>query len=330
MRAVLAGRAAGLALCTLVAPQITAAAGIWGRPGGGIAFALAVDPSRLGTVYAGTAGGGIFQSTDAGKSWRRLTRVKRRDRITALAVDGAGTVFAADAHGSVMKSADAGTSWTVVDVSPGKDDVRRLAVDPRTRTVYAGTAAGEVHRSTNGGKRWRRRSAGLEGHEVLALVVGARPRPSALWLGTAGGLFRSTDGGAVWSKVNALAARELTVDPTRPRTIFAAREGVFRSTDDGATWRRLAAVRYTLSLAIDSRTAPTTVYVGTSYDSVLKSTDGGDTWAPAREGLPRWGEVVDLAIDVRTNPSTLYAGPSSTGVFRSTDGGASWQATEGE
>jgi photosystem II stability/assembly factor-like uncharacterized protein len=327
MRAVLAGRVAALALCILVAPRTAAAATIWERPGGGITFVLAVDPSRPGTVYAGSGRGGIFQSTDAGNTWRRVTRARRPERIYGLVVDGAGTVFAADSDGSVMKSTDSGASWTLANVAPGKHQVRRLAVDRRTRTLWAGTVAGEVHRSTNGGKRWRRRSTGLEGHEVLALAINERTQPSTVFAATTGGVFRSRDGGATWSKVNQLVPRELVVDPTRPHTLFGAREAAFRSTDDGATWRGLGTVRYVLSLAIDARTAPGVAYMGTSYESVLKSSDGGDSWTNAREGLPRWGEVIDLAIDVRTNPSTLYAAPSTTGVYRSTDGGTSWQAT---
>ena len=143
------------------------------------------------------------------------------------------------------------------------------------------------------------------------------------------GVFRSTDGGATWRKVNPLAVRKIVVDPTRPRTLFAVHEGVFVSRDGGGTWRRIPSIRYALSLAIDSSTRPGTVYVGTSYTRVLKSTDGGTTWVPADGGLPRLGEVLELAVDTRTRPSTLYCGTSVLGVYWSTNAGESWLLGDG-
>jgi photosystem II stability/assembly factor-like uncharacterized protein len=83
-------------------------------------------------------------------------------------------------------------------------------------------------------------------------------------------------------------------------------------------------------LVVDPHTRPGALFVGTSYESVLRSTDSGASWAPSNTGLSRLGEVVELAIDTRTEPSTLYAGTSHVGVYRSTDGGTSWQADDGE
>jgi photosystem II stability/assembly factor-like uncharacterized protein len=329
MRATPAGRAL---LCVLVAFQNAIAAGIWERPGGGMTLALAVDPSRPRTVYAGTARGGIFESTNAGKTWRRLVYSRRAGRIKALAVDRAGTIYAGGADGRLLESTDAGESWAVVNTGAGRAEVSSLAIDHRTRprTVYAGTSAGEVRRSADGARTWTGSSSGLGGQPVLSLAIDRRRRPGVVWAGTTDGIFRSADGGASWRKMILLGARELAVDRTRRGTIFAAREGAVRSTDGGRTWQRMPRIRYALSLAIDSRKRPGTVYVGTSYDSVLESRDGGDTWSPAGAGLSPLAEVIDLAVDTRTNPSTLYAATSHLGVHRSTDGGASWQADEGD
>jgi uncharacterized repeat protein (TIGR01451 family) len=74
------------------------------------------------------------------------------------------------------------------------------------------------------------------------------------------------------------------------------------------------------ALAIDPST-PSTLYAGTD-EGVYKSTDSGDTWAPANVGLSN-EHVSSLAIDPR-NPSTLYAAVYSGGVFRSTDSGGTW------
>jgi photosystem II stability/assembly factor-like uncharacterized protein len=74
------------------------------------------------------------------------------------------------------------------------------------------------------------------------------------------------------------------------------------------------------ALAIDPVTS-TTVYAGTG-GGVLKTTDGGATWAPASEGLTTF-DVRDLAIDPLV-PTTVYVATTSGGVFKSVDAGATW------
>ena len=324
-------RAVGALLCVLIASRSAIAARIWEAPGGGMVFALAVSRARPRTVYAGTARGGIFVSSNAGRTWRRLTRTRRPQRVKALAIDGTGTLYAADIDGRILVSTDGGEGWSVRDSGAGRVEISNLAIDRRTRpeAVYAGTSAGEVIRSADRGGSWSRSGAGLDGQPVLAVAIDSRRHRGVLWAGTAGGIFRSTDAGARWTKLDSLVARRLLVDPTRRRTLFAVNEGVFRSTDGGRSWRRLPSVRYAQSLAIDSSTRPGTVYAGTSYSSVLKSTDGGDTWTSAGGALSRLAEVVELAVDVWTRPSTVYAALSGMGVYRSTDGGAGWLADEG-
>jgi hypothetical protein len=58
---------------------------------------------------------------------------------------------------------------------------------------------------------------------------------------------------------------------------------------------------------------------------VIKSTDGGATWAKGNWGLPQFSQVNVLLVDTLM-PSTVYAGTYAGGVYKSTDGGASWVA----
>ena len=67
-----------------------------------------------------------------------------------------------------------------------------------------------------------------------------------------------------------------------------------------------------IALAIDPAT-PTTLYAGTDFGGVFKSTDGGENWSAANTGLTS-GDVNALAIDPET-PTTLYAGTDFGGVF---------------
>src|SRR2546426_543576 len=81
---------------------------------------------------------------------------------------------------------------------------------------------------------------------------------------------------------------------------------------------------YVYSLAIDPAT-PTTLYAGTSFDDVFKSTDGAANWSAASTGLPPNTPVRALPIGP-TTPTILYAGTDGGGVFKSTDGAATWSA----
>jgi len=82
------------------------------------------------------------------------------------------------------------------------------------------------------------------------------------------------------------------------------------------------------SLAIDPQN-PQTLYAGTDFDGVLKSTNGGADWSPVNTGLKDTAPYYAfqaLAIDPK-NSQTLYAGTDGGGVFKSTDGGDNWSPT---
>ena len=80
-----------------------------------------------------------------------------------------------------------------------------------------------------------------------------------------------------------------------------------------------------VTLVIDP-VVPAVAFAGTTGSGVLKTADGGVSWATASSGLPT-NNVLALAIDPTTH-STLYAG-TDVGVFKSTDGGQSWTAANG-
>ena len=267
-------------------------AGLNGRAVG----ALAVDPRRASTIYAGTYDEGVLKSTDGGLSWRPVS-----PRLAALSE----------------------TAY-----------VYSLAIDPRnTATVYVGTLDG-LFKSTNAGRSWRGSGNGLfakEETEVLALAVNPRS-PSTLYAGLWGaGVFKSTDSGGHWRSVKrGVIVYALAIDPRTPTTVYAATgQGLARSTDAGASWTWLGPIgrsRVT-ALAIDPH-RPATLYAGT-WNGVFKSLNRGRTWRAANTGLRR-RSISALVIDPQRT-STIYAGadssvsPGTEGLFRSTDGGANWE-----
>ncbi len=260
--------------------------------------------------------------------------------------------------------------------------VQALAIDPATpSTLYAGThgdwrmvrdggdlrrvAVNGMFKSTNGGATWSAIDTGLTNPYVEALVIDPAT-PSTLYAGTGGGVFKSMNGGATWHAINTgltdLDVLALAIDPQHPTTLYAGmsdsvRGGVFKTTDGGASWSKpakgLSSILCTMesdnlghpkitALAIDPQN-PTTLYAGTYFGDVFKTTNGGATWSSPSQyfthhslfgtrehrihiGL-RGYPADTLAIDPAT-PSTLYAVTHGqrSGIFKSIDGGATWSA----
>jgi len=114
------------------------------------------------------------------------------------------------------------------------------------------------------------------------------------------------------------------IDPTNPQVLYAGTvEAIYKSTDGGESWRRLEGTRdgiTTFAVVID-RADPLLIYAGTT-DGIYKSADGGETWASTREGMGRV-TVTSLVLDP-TAPGTLYAGTEHQGLFCSADAGEHW------
>ena len=178
---------------------------------------------------------------------------------------------------------------------------------------------------------------GPEGGTILALAIDPQT-PSTLYVGTNGGVFKSTDGGVNWGPANSglpgSPIQALAVDPQTPSTLYAGSRfsGVLKSTDGGGNWSAVNTDLTdfnVLALAIDPQT-PFTLYAGTDGGGVFKTTDGGGNWGPGVT-IGKADIVRVIAIDPQT-PSTLYAYFESApgllgaiaGIFKSTDGGANW------
>ncbi|MCK6556333.1 dockerin type I domain-containing protein [Candidatus Binatia bacterium] len=288
-------------------------------PGGGRVLCVAADPTNPTTVYAGTASGGLFKSTDGGATWSGAN--------TGLPLGG--------------ETLGLTTVWSI-------------AVDPKAPSiVYAGTSAG-VFKSTDGAASWQAANTGLinpseSAPSIVALAVD--PQVSATLYAAAavwgGSVFKSINGGASWSSADtgildawgSPAVTALAIDPLAPATLYAAAQSTaFKTTSAAGTWLPLAAPAPNTDihrLDIDPST-PATVYLGTRYGTpagVLKTTDSGNTWSPVNNGLPGPPTVGALAVDPLA-PTTVYVATSSceassciSGVYRSPNGGQAWAAT---
>ena len=312
----------------------------WNRVG-----ALAVDPAHHRVVYAGT-NRGVAKTVDGGSHWRMVntglydtrTRGRYGEGVGWLHIDphDSRTVYAIK-QGALFRTTDGGLHWRLLGPTPYRTlecahcavliygYAVTAAIDPsNARTIYAGWSrrSFDLYKSTDGGDRWQR--VAMHGVRPGAYAALAVDQAGSLY--AAGpGVLKSTDGGGTWSSAGLSGQTAWNVE-TEEGILYASTEaGLFRTTDAGATWQRVGQGANVPdgSVVADPRN-PTTMYgMG---DGVVKSVDGGRTWAAADKGF-----VSTLIESVALAPGSskiLYAGGYG-GVFKSIDAGRTWRFAGG-
>jgi photosystem II stability/assembly factor-like uncharacterized protein len=296
---------------------------------GGRSAAVAGVPGNRATYYFGGAGGGVWKSTDAGKTWHSASDGSFGGSIGAIAVaawdpnvvyagTGEETVRGNVSEGDGMwKSTDAGKTWKRAGLADSRH-ITRIRVHPRNPDL------------------------------VYAAVLGHLFGPSS-----ERGVYRSTDGGASWKRVlyvdDQTGAVDLAMDPVNPRVLYAGTwrvrrtpyslegggpgSGLWKSTDGGDSWTDLSKSpglpKGTLGIVgvTVSPTDPDNVYafVEAERGGVFRSKDGGKTWqrTSADHELTQrawyYGRIFADPVDAES----VYV----VNVFflRSKDGGKTWK-----
>lgn len=125
------------------------------------------------------------------------------------------------------------------------------------------------------------------------------------------------------------AIRSLAVDPQGDVFFVAGESGLLQSRDRGQTLAPMSlpgAQGKKLTAVVLDWTARGLLYVATDGAGVLRSRDGGRTWAAANKGLDSL-QVVGLALDPRARQK-LHAMTRDKGLFRTVDGGESWERVD--
>lgn len=176
------------------------------------------------------------------------------------------------------------------------------------------------------GGNWQ--SSGLPHQHIRALAVDFN-NPQVIYAASSQGKnFTSSDGGQHWIERSSglptgSSINVLSFDTTGKKLYAATDAGLFVSTDAAQPWTAVekAAAAYT-ALAFNFR-EPHTIYAGTAFLGVLRSSDDGNTWSSVNTGLPPGITINALTFD--TENQQLWAATSS-GVYRSDNRGLSWQA----
>jgi photosystem II stability/assembly factor-like uncharacterized protein len=237
-----------------------------------------------------------------------------------------------------VSAADPATPWHSVPLFGG--EVHSVAYSPLDPEVaIAGTSAGQVYLSRDGGGSWRHagRVFPLPGWVVASLQFDPN-RPSRVWAALrgvwgGGGLVRSDDLGGSWQVRSLLPDDEffsLALVPGEEGRLFVGtRAGVLGSTDGGATWRHLSAGQAELvevSSLLVHPLRPQTVLAGT-FRRAFRSDDGGATWRGVFDGMVLDSQVFSLTL---TPGSQQEVWASTCGwVYRSSDLGERWTRFKG-
>ena len=304
--------------------------GCWASlgPYGGFVTALAEAPSDPSVVYAGIRDGGIFKSSDRGRTWARAGAGVPSRYVAGLAVDALDPQLAYAAGTPLLRTQDGGATWTVIDLGLPTYCSTLLAADPRTaNSVWLGTCSG-LFKSTDGGARWFATSFDGVARGVVAIAIDPT-RPDTMYV-VADGLRKTVDGGANWELLGSLPLSgnspfEIAIDPRSPDTVYVSSNGggVFKTTDGGASWAALNVLAGGIgSLAIQLIEVDPdnsgTVYAEADT-GLFRTTDGGSSW----NLLSRRNDVSVLAADPTTS-GRILAGLAGGGVLVSSDGGSNW------
>jgi photosystem II stability/assembly factor-like uncharacterized protein len=342
---------------------------------GGRIVGLALDPQQPDTLYAASASGGLWRSADAGRTFAPAWPQDATQAMGAVTTASDGTLYVGTGEpnpggGSVTyegtgvyRSTDRGNSWRNIGLRDS-GAIGAIAVDPHddrrllvaaTGSLYSGGGDRGVYQSTDGGKSWLR-TLDVGGEFTGAVDVQIDPRDprrvyAVLWDhrrtpvkrtygGVGSGVFRSTDGGSTWQRLEGglpavgpdVGRIGVAVSASEPGRLYAIVNhtagpfaGFYTSGDSGESWTRLPEPKVLKDsqssygwwfgkIWVDPANAK---HVHVAGVPLLTSKDGGQTWTA--DDVSVHADQHAMTWDPRY-ADRVYLG-NDGGVYRSDAGG---------
>lgn len=288
---------------------------------GGRTLCLAINPLDTNSIWAGSASGGLWKSTTAGRGAAAWQRVE-----TSFPVLGVATIAIDPVNPNVMYI---GTG----EVYDKEHTMPNVAVRTTRGTYGIG-----ILKSTDGGLTWIKSLDWAYGDLRGVQDIKINPkRPATLYAATTEGLLRSYDAGASWKVVHAVTmAVDIEIGLADTARIFVTHgsfqnigAGIYRSSNGGQSFTQLGnglPTSYSGKALIGaSPSNPTVLYASignvTEQEGLYKTTNGGDSWIKVNSQdvctYQGWYSH-DVAVRPDDPDQIIWTGIN---LWKSTDGG---------
>lgn len=304
---------------------------------GGRTVGAAGIPDQPNTFYIGVSNGGVWKTTDAGRTW--------------------DPIFDSESTGSVGTLALAPSDPNIIYVGSG-EGLRRPDL----------STGNGIYKSTDAGRSWRHLGL-VDGQQIASIIVDPHD-PNRVFVAVLGhpygpntqrGIFRSLDGGESWTRVlykdENTGGIDLAFDPGNSQIVYASLwasrrppwtvgnpydgdgSGLFKSTDGGNSWHQLTRGLPTRAEGLGrigftvAPSNPNRMYAlvdaKPAVGGLYRSDDAGESWTRVNHEERIWGRGNDFAW-VRADPRNadeIYI--CNTSTYRSMDAGNSFTAIKG-
>ena len=326
-----------------------------GPSAGGIKFGLAFSPSNPDIIYVDR-----FKSVDGGETWTEINLPEGAVNNIALNPENPSTVYVASAN-VLYKSTDGGTTWMELRPPGSSDSVMSALSTGANNVIYAGTTHGRLFKSVDGGNNWDDISGQLNTKSPVSRIAFNPKNANEIYISTGNwywsslvsrpktgdGLFKSTDGGETFTRIQSEFSSLLVQDvDVLGNTVYVTTrkgpdtlddwEGVYKSEDSGQTWKRLIDSRQKFGfeiggighVAIDPKDKNVVIVSISSWPdengkevSFILSQDGGQTWKEVTEKEP-----IEYTHELEfTGDGRVYAQDYYRPFMKSADGGKNWE-----
>ena len=292
--------------------------------------------SQPNVFYIGVNNGGVWKTTDYGHTWNPIFDAQKTGSVgdVIVAPSNPNVIYVGSGEGiqrpdlsigdGLYKSTDAGKTWIHLGLNDAQQ-IGGLSVDPINENRIFVAALGHpygpnkergVYRSMDGGKTLEQvlyidENTGAvqvqidpnHPNIVFATLWAARQGPweNGAWNGEASGLYKSTDGGTTWRKID---------------------KGFPTTKEDG-----LGRIGFTIAQSNSTRMYATVD--SEKKGGVYRSDDSGESWYLLTEDPRYWGRGSDFA-EVKTDPTNeniVYS--ANVVMWKSVDGGKNWTGLKG-